>query len=60
MKIQYTGRNLNGVMFQKTFTIVEIEQNEVFQWVKKNNIVPSSIKRHIIEEKGIKGKNHLT
>ena len=60
MKIQYIGRNLSGVIFTKIFTIEEIEQNEVFRWVKKNNIVPSSQKRHIIEEKEIKGKNHLT
>ena len=50
MKIQYIGRNLSGVMFQKTFTIVEIEQNEVFQWIKKNDIVPSSIKRLLVRE----------
>ena len=58
MKIQYTGRNLNGVIFQKTFTIVEIEQNEVFQWMKKNNIVPSSIKRSLGEISGVEvGEN---
>jgi hypothetical protein len=47
IKIRYTGRNLIGDVYSKVFTIEEIEQGNVFNWIKENNIVQSSIKKLI-------------
>ncbi len=55
IKFKYIGKNLSDKVFIEIFTIQQIEENEVFKWMKKNNIVPSSVKRN--QYTGVKDKN---
>ncbi len=55
IKLRYVGKNLSGKLFIKIFTIQQIEEYEVFRWIKENNIVLSSVKRN--RHSGVKDKN---
>lgn len=44
-KFRYIGCNISGKIFKAYFTLIEIENQFLFDWIKKNNIVQSSLLR---------------